>query len=82
VLLPYARIEFQHVAQSNVKNVFIVGSTVPVEVLGQDKSFGNFAVGASAIFAKGFSAFFNYEQLFGKDNFSDQKYTLGVRVDF
>jgi len=21
-------------------------------------------------------------QLFGKDNFSDQKYTLGVRIDF
>ena len=82
VLLPNARIEFQHVAQSNVQNVFVAGSTIPVAVLGQDKNFGNFAVGASAVFAKGFSAFFNFEQLFGKDNFSDQKYTLGVRVDF
>lgn len=85
VLLPYARIEFQHVAQSNVQNVFAgyVGSDPKiVGLLGQDKNFGNFGVGASAIFAKGFSAFFNFEQLFGKDNYSDQKYTLGVRVDF
>jgi hypothetical protein len=28
------------------------------------------------------SCFFNYEQLFGKDNVSNQKYTLGVRIDF
>ena len=85
VLLPYARIEFQHVAQSSVKNVFAgYGGSDPsvVALLGVDKNFGNFAVGTSAIFAKGFSAFFNYEQLFGKDNFSDRKYTLGVRVDF
>ena len=41
-----------------------------------------FAVGASAILANGFSCFFNYEQLFGKENFKDQKYTLGLRVEF
>ena len=87
VLLPNARVEFQHVVQSSVQNVTaaLVGSPTPptiVPILGQDKTFGNFAVGASAIFAKGFSCFVNYEQLFGKDNYSDRKYTLGLRIDF
>ena len=30
----------------------------------------------------GVAAFFNYEQLFGKDNYSNHKYTLGVRIAF
>jgi outer membrane autotransporter protein len=86
VLLPYGKAEFQYLAQSNAQNVTaqLVGAGSPTIVpkLGQDKTFGTFAAGASAIFPQGFSGFFNYEQLFGKDNYKDQRYTLGLRVEF
>lgn len=87
VLLPYARLELQYLAQTNAQDVTaqLVGVTAPaaiVPVLGQDKTFGNFAVGASAILPRGVSCFFNYQQVFGKDNFKDQKYTLGLRLEF
>jgi len=85
VLMPYARVEFQHVAHSSAQNVYqTIGNANPqlVPVLGNDKNFGNFAVGASAIFPNGLSCFFNYEQLFSKEHFRDQKYTLGLRIGF
>ena len=87
VLLPYGRVEFQHVAQSNVQTVYagLVGALVPatlIPTLGQDKTFGNFAVGATALFGHNVSAFFNYEQLFGQDDYRQQKYTLGFRYNF
>jgi outer membrane autotransporter protein len=87
VLVPYGRLDLQYVAQSNAQDVTaqLVGLTAPatiVPTLGQDKTFGTFAAGASAILPNGFSCFFNYEQLFGKENFKDQKYTLGLRVEF
>jgi outer membrane lipase/esterase len=88
VLMPNARIEFQHVADRNIKDVTasipgdptVLPGTIPV--LGEDRSFGTYALGLSAVFPRGVSAFFNYEQLFGKDNFSDRHYTLGVRIEF
>jgi len=87
VLVPYAKLELQYLAQSNAQNVTaqLTGLTSPASIvpaLGQDKTFGNFAAGASAILANGFSCFFNYEQLIGKDNYKDQKYTLGLRLEF
>ena len=86
VLLPYGKVEFQYLAQSNAQNVTaqLVGITNPASIipkLGQDKTFGNFAAGASAILPNGFSCFFNYEQLFGKENFKDQRYTIGLRIE-
>ena len=30
---------------------------------------------------KNFSGFFNYESLFGKDNYKSNRYTLGIRID-
>jgi outer membrane lipase/esterase len=88
VLMPNARIEFQHVADRNIKDVTalipgdltILPGTIPI--LGEDRSFGTYALGLSAVFPRGVSAFFNYEQLFAKDNFSDRHYTLGVRIEF
>jgi outer membrane lipase/esterase len=88
VLMPNARIELQHVADRNIRDVtaFIPGDptilpgTIPI--LGQDRTFGTYALGLSAVFPRGVSGFFNYEQLFGKDNFSDRHYTLGVRIEF
>jgi hypothetical protein len=86
--MPNARIEFQHVADRNIQNVTaslpgnpsVLPGTIPI--LGEDRSFGTFALGVSGVFPRGVSAFFNYEQLFGKDNFSDRHYSLGLRIEF
>jgi outer membrane autotransporter protein len=88
VLMPNARIELQHVADRNIKDVTalipgdstVLPGTIPI--LGEDRTFGTYALGLSAVFPRGVSAFFNYEQLFAKDNFSDRHYTLGVRIEF
>lgn len=88
VLLPYGRLEFQYLAQSSANDVTVqLASNVTstpgqIRFLGRDKSFGNFAVGLTALFGHGFSAFFNYQQLFGKSDYADQLYTLGLRVEF
>ena len=85
VLLPNGRLEFQYLAQSNANDVTVhiaSGAPTQLQVLGPDKSFGNFSVGLTALFGRGVSAFFNYQQLFGKSNVTDQLYTLGLRVDF
>jgi outer membrane autotransporter protein len=87
VLLPYGKVELQYLAQSSAQDVtaLVVGSSAPATILpklGDDKTFGNFAAGVSAILPNGFSCFFNYEQLFGKENFEDQRYTLGLRLEF
>jgi outer membrane autotransporter protein len=87
VLLPYAKLELQYLAQTSAQDVTaqLAAASSPailVPALGDDRTFGNFAVGASAILPRGVSGFFTYEQLFGKDDFRNQKYTLGLRVEF
>jgi outer membrane lipase/esterase len=88
VLLPNVRIEFQHLADRNVKNVTAALAGTPtsvpgtIPILGEDRTFGTYALGLSAVFPRGVSAFFNYEQLFGKENFSDRHYTLELRIEF
>jgi outer membrane autotransporter protein len=88
VLLPNARLELQRLAQRSVSDVSarivnqdITSPSAQIPILGEDRNFGNFAVGVSAVFPRGVNAFFNYQQLFGKDNLSDRHYTLGLRVD-
>jgi len=36
----------------------------------------------SAVMPHGVNGFFNYQHLFGKENYSDDRYTLGLRIDF
>jgi outer membrane autotransporter protein len=89
VLLPNARLELQHLAQrsaddvsARIVNQDVASPSAQIPILGEDRNFGNFAVGVSAVFPRGVSAFFNYQQLFGKDNLSDRHYTLELRVAF
>jgi outer membrane lipase/esterase len=89
VLLPNARLELQHLAQrsaddvsARIVNQDVTSPSAQIPILGEDRNFGNFAVGVSAVFPRGVGAFFNYQQLFGKDNLSDRQYTLGLRVAF
>ena len=89
VFLPNARLEFQHLAQRSINDISVhvvgQGVTTPageIPILGEDRNFGRFGLGASAVFPRGISAFFDYEQLFAKQNFSDRHFTLGLRVQF
>ncbi len=86
-LIPTVRVELQQATNGSPSNVTagLVGdplnTSFAVPYIGQDKSYGNFGVGVLALFTKSVSATFNYEQLFGKENYSGQRFLLGVRVD-
>jgi outer membrane autotransporter protein len=85
VLVPNGRVEYQHIASLSRKDFTLqTASQSPqlVPLLGQDKNYGVFAVGVSGVFPNGVSAFFNYQQLFGKSDVSDRLYTVGLRIDF
>ena len=88
MVIPTLRLEFQQQtagAPSTATAGLVndpLNNSFAVPYIGQDKSYGNFGVGVLAIFKKGVSATFNYEQLFGKDNYSSQRYLVGLRVDF
>jgi outer membrane autotransporter protein len=87
IVIPHARLEMQRQTQNSVRAVTaqLVGSTVQVIVdpqLETDKSFGFFSLGVSAQFKRGLSAFADYEQLFGKSNFSERRVNVGVKLEF
>jgi outer membrane autotransporter protein len=85
--MPNARLELQRKVQGDNRNINAalladptINGIAPLEPV--DRNYGNFSVGASAVLPKGVSGFFNYERLFGRENFSNSKYTVGVRVEF
>jgi len=87
VLVPYARVEYQYTAQNSAKqvNAQLVGlpsSNTLLPSVGADKSYGNVGLGATAVLPRGMSGYFNYQHLFGKQNFDDDRYILGVRIEF
>jgi uncharacterized protein YhjY with autotransporter beta-barrel domain len=87
IVIPHARLEIQQQTQNSARAVTaqLVGSTVQVIVdphLETDKSFGFFSVGVSVQFKRGLSAFADYEQLFGKSNFSEQRANIGLKLEF
>jgi outer membrane autotransporter protein len=87
VLVPFARVEYQYAAsnsgeQVNVQIAGVPTSTTLLPALGNDRSYGNLALGASLVMPRGISGFFNYQRLFGKQSYSDDRYTLGFRFGF
>ena len=87
VLMPYGRAEYQYQAGTTATPVNAqlvldptIGGTVPTTPV--DKNYGNFSLGASMVLPGGLSGYFNYQHLFGKNNFEDNRYTLGFRFDF
>ena len=87
VLMPNARLELQRRVQGDNRTVNAalladptINATAPLEPV--DRSYGNVSIGASAVLPKGVSGFFNYERQFGRDNFSNAKYTAGLRFEF
>ena len=89
VLVPYGRLELQYAAQTSSDSVTAQFATIglansPIGILGPDvdKTFGTVSVGLTAILPRGVSGYFNYQYLFGNDNFQRSRYTLGLRVGF
>ena len=86
IWMPYGRLEFQRATNTSAQQVYAgLAGLTPITLvpsLGQDKNFGNFAVGFTTIFPRNLSGFFNYQQLFGQDNYRQQQYTLGIRYNF
>ncbi len=87
VLLPNARLELQRRIQGDGRNVNAqlvadgsVSARVPLEAI--DRNYGNVSVGFSAVLPRGVSGFANYERLFGRDGYSNSKYTAGLRFEF
>jgi outer membrane autotransporter protein len=65
-----------------VETIGVTSSGQPLSLPGTDKSYGNVAIGASAVLPRGFSGFANIEWLFGRQNYTDTRYTLGLRYAF
>lgn len=86
VLVPYARAEYQYAAQTSARdvNVQVTGfnSGQPLAGPESDRSYGNFSVGTTVVVPRGLSGYFDFQYLFGKDNFNDSRYTLGLRYQF
>ncbi len=86
IFIPHARIEMQKQSQSSPDaTAQAVGSGVQLTVspdLNKDKSYGNAGFGASAQFAKGKTGFLDFDKTFGKENFRDQRFSGGVKIEF
>jgi len=87
VLIPNGRLEWIYLAQNDISGVTaqlvaIPGSATTVTGPGQNRNYGSGTAGIQALFGPGVSAFFNYEASFGRGSYSNQQYTLGVRVEF
>jgi outer membrane autotransporter protein len=87
VFMPNARLELQRRVQGDNRNVtaaLVADGTINtlVRLEPVDRNFGNVTVGASAVLPRGISGFVNVERLFGRDTYSNMKYTLGIRLEF
>jgi outer membrane autotransporter protein len=88
VLQPFGRLEFQRQTRDskipvNARLVLATASTdAVVPQAGADKAYGNFALGVNALMAKGFNAFVQWERLFGKSNYKDDKFQVQFRYTF
>jgi len=85
-LIPTFRAELQQELSGTAHNVTAQLISDPFQTsfavpgFSQDKSFGNVSVGLLTIFKKNVSIMFNYERLLGKDNYNNDRYTLGLRI--
>jgi outer membrane lipase/esterase len=59
-----------------VQTVFGVPTNNP------DRNYFNLGAGLTATFARGISAFFFYETVLGRDNFTAHSFTAGARFEF
>lgn len=88
VLLPYGRLEWVHEFEDEVPLTIArfvndpTGTPITFSGEAQDEGYGNVALGFTAVFAQGRSAFVQYERRYAQDNFSRQTFTVGGRFEF
>lgn len=87
VVQPFVRGEWFHEYEDDRRNIaanFVQDPTrerFNIVTDSPDRNFYTFGTGISATFAKGISAFFNYDVLLGRDNISSHMFMLGARME-
>ncbi len=90
VLLPQIRGEWNHEAKNDSRNIGVRflgdltsgGDTFNVVTDEPDKNFFNVGLGISGTFARGVSAFFDYDALLGYDDIDSHRFLVGARMEF
>lgn len=87
VLSPMARFEWEHEYKNDSRNVTGRSAATPgfafsTKTNDPDRDYFNLGAGVSATFARGSSAFFYYETVVGRDNFTNHSFTAGMRFTF
>jgi outer membrane lipase/esterase len=87
IFIPHLRLELQRQSQNTARAVTaqLLGSSTQVLVdqsAPVDKSFGQAGLGVSAQFSRGLTGFLDYEQLFGKENLTEKRFTTGLKAEF
>jgi outer membrane autotransporter protein len=87
VLSPTVRFEWEHEFENNSRtitshSVVDPGSVLTVKTNGPDRDYFNLGAGVSATFKRGMSTFFYYEAVLGRNNFTNNSFTAGLRFEF
>jgi outer membrane autotransporter protein len=87
VLSPLVRFEWEHEYKANSRTVTASvladpATAVAVQTSSPDRDYFNLGTGLSATFKGGVSAFFYYEAVVGRANFTNHGFTGGVRLEF
>ena len=87
VLLPTVRFEWEHEYENNSRTIVSHSVVDPGQVLtvttnGPDRDYFRLGAGVSATFKRGTSAFFYYEAVLGRNNFTNNSFTAGLRFEF
>jgi outer membrane autotransporter protein len=88
VLSPQLAVEWRHEFLNNDRSVAAKYAVDPFNTFfliptdNPDRDFVALAVGMSAAFAKGVSAFFNYETIIGLRDVTSHAFVGGVRIEF
>jgi outer membrane autotransporter protein len=87
VLMPLVRFEWLHEYKDGSRTVTATvvadpATGVSVQTNNPDRDYFNLGAGLSATFRHGVSGFFNYETVLGRDNFTSNAFTAGVRFEF
>jgi uncharacterized protein YhjY with autotransporter beta-barrel domain len=87
VLVPLARAEWEHEFKGQRRTLTgnLLGSPgvlLTTQTASPDRDYFNVAVGLSATFPRGVSAFVHYEEQLGRSNFTNHSFTGGVRFEF
>jgi outer membrane lipase/esterase len=89
VLVPQVRGEWRHEYLDDQRSInarFVSdpnpNAFFPTETDKPDRDFFVVAAGISSVFARGLSAFVNYETFLGLSNFTRHEFTGGIRIEF